>query len=223
MATPNHKGTPPLFSFTHAALSPGRCTRPTRVIKIKFGRQTTCYPSKHDLDNVVLFTMDPLSVAASVMGIVGVVSGLSRGFYKCAKILLHAKEEVRAVAGELVVFSSMLRSLNQILNGVPKRLLQKLEMEEIYRHFQRTMDRVVMTLRGLLHDFKKLSRKSPQRLLALQRIRWYFKKPHVLVQRSVLEAVKLDLWIWISILHLGIAGDEISRNPGREPELRSIM
>lgn len=67
---------------------------------------------------------------------------------------------------------------------------------------------VIKGLRGFLHAVKYSAKQNSGSLHMMARLGRNFPKPELLLHKSTLESVKLNLQICMTLLHLGITVEE---------------
>lgn len=133
---------------------------------------------------------DPLSVAASVAGIVTIGFQIAKGLYDIADGIGTAGKEVRSFAGEIDAFSKLFARIRTRL--LEDRSSSRNPYADLIKDILDVCDQTLEPLKRLQEKLSPLLAKycnssSKIRSLAF-RIRWIFSsKDHMLSLRSILE------------------------------------
>lgn len=134
--------------------------------------------------------MDPLSVAASIIAVAGALYTVSHKLRCCARVLAHAGREVNAVAREMSMFSTLLRSLWATIQRLIPLASEVLDVLKICKDLVRQADENVREFEKFLEDLGPLRDPGNANLIAkaVARLRWLFQRTDLLLLRSKLES-----------------------------------
>lgn len=152
---------------------------------------------------------DPLSIAASIIGIATTGFEVARGLYSIADVIGSAGREVRTYAAEIDLFSRVLKQTREQLQNLgnvspdTQNLLK--DVVDICGRIVGILDRLNVTLYPLLDRFKDSPRKLSQFGLRLQ---WIFsKKGKLLFYRDALSHQQCILGTLMDVIMLQITTD----------------
>ena len=145
---------------------------------------------------------EAIGLAASIFGIVGAVAKLSVGLYQIASTLKEAGNEIRLIATDTSLFSRVLRELALSISLPSYVHLRVCALADDLMHTCGTVQRDG----GLLHTLEPLLPlvdRSQNRIQRVKlRIKWLFEKSKFIHHRENLCSLKLNLQLFISVIHL---------------------
>lgn len=138
---------------------------------------------------------DPLSVVATIFGLVGAGARLSTSLYDICETIGSAQEEVEEIAGDLSFFVVVVDELGKVF-AAPKRIYS---------------DKLESSVRDILkrcrHVFRKINRMIDRtaglpKLKLQSKVMWVFRKGKVLEVKANLESLKSTLSLILQTLKL---------------------
>ncbi|KAK0110480.1 hypothetical protein ONS96_002089 [Cadophora gregata f. sp. sojae] len=156
---------------------------------------------------------DPLSIAASILGVSAAGFKIAQGLYNIASSIGSSGEEIRLFASDTDIFSHMLYSLSQTLESTaanstshsPRLLVTTEDAVKLCEQVLQPFERIIKRLNPLLVRFKESQRKLKQ--LGM-RIRWVFReKSKVLFYQRMLNSLKSTLTCLLASTNLNVASD----------------
>ncbi len=158
--------------------------------------------------------MDPLSVvsvAASIIAVAGALYTVGQKLRSCAATLAHAGREIIALAKEMDVFSTLLRSLQCTIEFFIPRLPGEFDDKKMCNDLVSQAQENVDEFDRFLEDLKPLRHTKDANVFAktLARLRWAFQKSDLLLLRSKLESSKSTINMYLTSIHLRFIKEEI--------------
>jgi len=136
---------------------------------------------------------DPLSIAASIIGLIGLADKVIRGSQHCIDTVRDAPGDMRIIAGEASSLRAIFESLTDAGYGPATKLLEVNGPLEACR-------RSLAALEALLPSLPSDRRRGGQRRLTLADLAWPFKQPRA---RKILAEISQHK----ATLLLAISGD----------------
>ena len=142
-------------------------------------------------------------MAASIIAVAGAIYHVSQKLRKFAKTLAHAAREVKYIAREMDIFSSLLRAVRNIFQSIKPEVVKALKLSKVCRNLVKQANENVQEFDKFLSDLEPLRHSIDANLIAktMARLRWNARKNDILTLRSKLDASKLTLILCMSIIH----------------------
>ena len=156
--------------------------------------------------------MDPLSVGASIIAVAGALYNVSQKLRSCARTLVHAGKEVKALAKEINIFSTLMRSLRSILERLSSLTPREPKLVNLSEDLVKQAEENVGEFNELLKTLKPLCvpRDGSVIVKTLARLRWAFQKSDLLLLRSKLDSSKVTLTLYLTMIQASFAVEELA-------------
>lgn len=155
---------------------------------------------------------DPLSVAASVVSLVGVGVHLSTGLYDVCETISSAQDDIEDIASDLTSFVVVVDELGKILAAPGRIYSDNLESN------------LLNIIKQCRHVFRQINRMIERTVGATKmklqsKVAWVFRKTKVQELKASLQSLKLTMGLMLQILKL--AKDQYDKSSGCSLELDS--
>lgn len=143
--------------------------------------------------------MDPLSVTASVVGLISAAAGLVSTLHNLGTAIKDAPHLIQAAASELNDITLVLRGLQKYIDGKANASVQRLSLITV-EHITATLTGCVITYSDLDALLKSLHPNTADVLRVWDRALWLIKKDEVNALIGRLQNHKSTLGLMLNIL-----------------------
>ena len=142
-------------------------------------------------------------MAASIIAVAGAIYHVSQKLRKFAKTLAHAAREVKYIAREMDIFSSLLRAARNIFQSIKPEVVKALKLSKMCRNLVKQANENVQEFDKFLSDLEPLRHSIDANLIAktVARLRWNARKNDMVLLKSKLEASKSTLILCMNIIN----------------------
>jgi hypothetical protein len=142
---------------------------------------------------------DPLSVAASILGIASAGIKLSSALYRYTEMVSNADKTIRNIARDLSITSSVVTELGALL-GQDSEVRFHLEALMTARDAVRSCDEVFKEIQHELDKNLDLEGKGKSAMTNIRKLKWPLVQPKLTVLHMRLESLKNTLVLVLNVV-----------------------